>query len=305
MKKKALQISALLLLLTIGAAIGFNFLQAQTNPPALIVHPSNFDLSLKPGVVNTGAIYVMNTTKNTLTIQTHLRNFTAQGEEGGVNLTSENTPYSLASWMQVRPETATIPSGKEVKFTYTITPPVNAEPGGHFGSVVFATVPTAIGNTGAAVSQEIASLFLARIPGNAQESALVESFTSDKPFYEFGPVTFTMRVKNNGNVHIQPFGAIEITDMLGKKVDVPITPTNVLPNAVRKISTVFKSKLLIGKYKATIIASYGSKNQPLEGTVIFYAFPIRYALLALAILLVLFVMRKRLLKAVKTLITGK
>lgn len=294
-----------LVLLFVIAFLLITRLGAQSNPPALIVHPSNLDVTLKPGSPTTGTIFVMNTTKKPLTIHTELRNFTASGEKGGVDITAENTPFSLASWIKVSPEKADIASGKEVAFSYTITAPTNAEPGGHFGSIVFATVPSAINNTGSAVSQEIAALILARIPGDAKEDAVVESLTTDKNFYEFGPVHFTLRVKNSGDVHVQPFGSVEVTDMLGQKFDATIDPTNVLPNAVRQVNATLKNRLLIGHYQAKIIAGYGSKNQPLEGSVEFWAFPIRYGAVVLVVLIVLFLMRKRLWKSFKILVLNK
>lgn len=114
-----------------------------------------------------------------------------------------------------------------------------------------------------------------------------------------------MRVANTGAVHIQPFGAIQISDMFGRVFDAPIQRYNVLPGATRKISVVFPEHLLIGKYTATIIASYGDKNLPLSGTVVFYAFPIRYALVLLLTLFILFLFRRRIGKAMKMIITGK
>jgi hypothetical protein len=304
MRKRIVQIFLCLLILT-SAAIALNYITAQTNPPALVLHPSNFDLTLTPGSPTKGSIFLMNTTTKTLTIQTSLRNFTAQGEEGGVNITAENTPFSLASWITVTPEKVDVPSGKEVRFDYTINPPANAEPGGHFGSIVFGTVPSAVNNTGSAVSQEIAALILGEIPGNVKEDAVIESITTDKNFYEFGPVHFTLRVKNNGDVHIAPFGAVEVTDMLGRKFDAPLDPTNVLPNSIRRINATFAKRLLIGPYQAKIIASYGSKNLPLVGSVTFYAFPVRYAGVALVILLIIFLLRKRLWKSFKALVLNK
>lgn len=304
MRRKLIAVVVLVVAL-IGFVSVWYTIRAQTNPPALIVHPSNLDIKLVPGTPSSGTIFVMNTTKNTLSIQTQFRNFTAQGEQGAVALTTENTPFSLASWIKVEPAKADIPAGKEVAFKYTVTPPANAEPGGHFGSIVFATVPSAINNNGSAISQEVAALILGEIPGNAKEQAVLESITTDKSFYEFGPVHFTLRVKNEGGVHIQPFGTVEVTDMLGHKFDATLDPTNVLPNAVRQIHATFSNKLLIGHYTAKVIASYGSKNLPLEGSVEFWAFPLRYAAVALVILVLLFFMRKRLWKATKAIISGK
>lgn len=303
MRKKLVFIFSFIVLILVVGIVYRSF--AQTNPPALIVHPSNLDVNLTPGSPTSGTIYVMNTTKNALTIQTELRNFTAQGEKGAIALTTENIPFSLASWIKVTPEKAEIPAGKEMAFKYTITPPANAEPGGHFGSVVFATVPSAVNNTGSAISQEIAALILAKIPGDAKEDAVLESITTDKPFYEFGPVQFNLRVRNQGGVHIQPFGVVEVTDMFGRKFDAPLDPTNVLPNAVRQISAIFNKHLLIGHYQAKVIASYGSKNLPLEGSVEFWAFPMRYAALGFIVLIILFLLRKRLWKSFRILVLNK
>ncbi len=60
--------------------------------------------------------------------------------------------------------------------------------------------------TGAALSEEVAALILARIPGATTEDAQVLSFSPEKNFYEFGPVTLDLRVHNSGQLHIQPQG---------------------------------------------------------------------------------------------------
>ncbi len=304
--KKLLHLPLLLSVVVIGVIIGIGFIKAQTNPPALVVHPSNLEINLTPGAPTKGTIFLKNTTDKPVTIQTSIKNFTAQGEEGGVDLTSDNTPFSMSSWVRITPEKIDIQAQQEVAFSYTITPPLSAEPGGHFGSIVFATIPSTVNaGAGSAISQEIAALILAKIPGNVKEDALVESLTTEKPFYEFGPVKFVMRVKNQGDIHVQPFGAIQVKDMLGNKVDTTIPPTNILPNAVRKIFISYPHHLLIGKYTATIVASYGTKNQPLVGSVEFYAFPIRYGIVLLVILIVLLLLRKRIFKAFKMMATGK
>lgn len=285
--------------------IGFS-IHAQKENTGLTVHPSNFDLSAKPGTTVPKEIFVDNHSNQAVAITVNLKNFTAQGEEGSVNLTDQDNSYALAKWITVTPSTATIPAHGSQKFTFTINIPVTAEAGGHFGSIVFATVPPKdVKGSGAILSQQIASLILMRIPGNVNEQAEVVSLTTDKPFYEFGPVNFDMRVKNNGNIHIQPFGSLQVKNMLGQTVDVPIEPRNILPGAIRKIPATLSNKFLLGKYTVSVTASYGSKNQPLVGYVTFYAFPVRYGAIAFIVLLILFLLRKRLGKAIKMLVTGK
>lgn len=295
--------SVILLLLGIVIAVTVK-LQAAKENTGLTVHPSNFTVLLNQPYTNT--ITVDNHMDQTIPIQVLLRNFTAQGEQGGIDLTAQDTTYALAKWIKVTPNETTIPAHSSHTFTFTITPPAHAEPGGHFGSIVFATIPSKnTQGSGAVLSEEIASLILATVPGNAKEEAHVASFTTDKPFYEFGPVNFLLRVENTGAVHIQPFGAIQVTNMWGQTTDLPVDPTNILPDSIRRISATLNRKLLIGKYTARIIASYGDKNLPLTGEVVFYAFPVRYAVVVIIISILLFLMRKRLGKSIKMLVTGK
>lgn len=305
MKRKVITLLGAIIFLA-GITSTVLVIHAQQANNGLSVHPSNFNISLNAGRSTTNTVTLDNLTSQTVTIQAELRNFTAQGEQGGVNLTQNDTTYALAKWITVSPNNVVLAPHSSQQFTFTITAPYNAEPGGHFGSIVFATVPppTAKG-VGAALSQQIASLILLEIPGNVKEQADVVSFNTDKPFYEFGPVTFVTRVRNDGDVHIQPSGAILVKGMFGQEFNVPIEQLNVLPNAIRIIPATLPNHLLIGKYEATLISVYGTKNEQLSATTEFYAFPIRYGLIVLAILFILFLMRKRLGKALKAIMTGK
>jgi hypothetical protein len=274
--RKKLVIIPLFFLAAIAVSAFFT-IHAQKVNPGLQVHPSNFDVTIQPGVPTTQTVYLENRTDNPVPIKVNLRNFTASGEEGAVSLTADDTTYSLAKWISVAPETAVIPPNSNQKFTFTVTAPVNAEPGGHYGSIVFATDPTQpVDGTGAVLSQQVASLILARVPGPVNESASVTSLTTDKNFYEFGPITFTALVKNDGGIHIQPQGQILVKGQFGDKYSVDLQPYNVLPGSSRKIPAVLSHRLLIGIYTAQLVAAYGDKNQQLTASTEFIAFPVRY-----------------------------
>lgn len=278
--------------------------EARNALKGISVHPSNFDFTYN-GKPLREDITVDNSTNQDIQIAVQLKNFTAEGEEGGVALTTENTGFSLASWITVTPMTALIKKNSSQQFSFTISPPYNAEPGGRFGSIVFATVPnTKIAGTGASLSEQVASLILLKVPGNAEEKALVESLITDKNFYEFGPVTFSLRIHNMGEVHIQPYGAIVVSGILGQRFSLPIDPRTVLPNSIRKIPIVLSNKLLLGMYTAHLVASYGTKGIPLYGEATFYAFPIRYGIVLFILLLFLFLARRRIRTALHVLITG-
>jgi hypothetical protein len=301
--KRILLPAALVLILFL---VLFTSIRAQKATEGIAVHPSNFDITAVPGKNSGGTITVDNLTSQPFQIAVDLRNFTAQGEEGSVSLTKEDTTYSLAKWIKVTPSAVTIKAHESQSFNFTIEVPKNAEPGGHFGSIVFTTVPTKdLNGSGAVLSREVASLILFKIPGATKEQASLESFTTDKSFYEFGPVTFAARVKNEGSVHIAPIGSIVVKGWFGQKFIVPLETLNVLPNAVRKIPATLNNGLLFGNFTATLISTYGTKGQQLYATTHFNAFPVRYGIVALVILLFIIFGRKRIIKSIRILVTGK
>jgi hypothetical protein len=279
---------------------------AQNSNPGLVIYPSNFDLTYNNEPIS-DKITFLNNTNQDITIRVDVKNFTPLGEEGGANLTEENNNFSLASWITVTPQTISIPAKKQEIFTFTITPPKKAEPGGHFGSIVFATIPsnTIKGTAGASISQEIAALILFKIPGNANEKAYIEELVADKNFYEFGPIQFSVRVKNIGDIHIIPVGSLVVKGTFGDSHYANLIPRTVLPNSVRKIPATLSDTFLFGKYHASIVATYGTHNQQLYGSTSFYVFPIRYVAIGSLIILILFLMRYRLFKALKAIVTGK
>jgi len=131
-----------------------------------------------------------------------------------------------------------------------------------------------VSQTGASVTQELGALFLLRVAGEVTEAGELESFAAEKSFWEYGPVSFDLRVKNSGNVHIKPRGKIKITNIFGKEVaEVDAAPQNVLPGAVRRFSPVWEKKRLIGKYTATASLVYGGDSDVLSSSTTFYAFP--------------------------------
>lgn len=282
-------------------------LLAQQTPQGLSITPSSMELSISPGQTLTRTITLGNFTDQTVDVAISRRNFTANGEEGQVNLTEEETGFSLAAWIKTNPEKVTLSPNEKAEFEIAITVPTNAEPGGHFGSVVFGTIPSkTLNQTGAVVSQEVAALILIKVPGEVTENAKIESFTTEKKFYENGPVIFNTRVKNESTVHIKPAGTVTVTDMFGRKFTTQVEGNNILPQAIRKLNATLKNRFLIGNYSAKIELAYGTQNNALlVAETSFVAFPVKMGIVVLVVLFILFAMRRRLWKALNTILTGK
>lgn len=296
----------LALILVIGGMFLGQSVSAEMS--AIAVSPLVFELTGKPGETFENYVKVYNPNPNTMTVKMTAEDMAPSGEEGFVVVEpAETESYSLASWIKTDPEEFDLNSREEKTVKFTITIPVNAEPGGHYGTVVSGIKAFAGSEiTGTTIIQRIGTLVLLTIPGQMKEVLAVKEFSA--PGYsEFGPIPFSIKFENKGTVHVKPSGFITVTDWFGRKVaDVNYPSLNVLPSATRKFDTSLNKKWFFGKYTATITGSYGSSNTPLTSKVItFWVFPWKIGLGALLVLIFLILTRRRWMTAARILIKGR
>lgn len=290
-----------------------NSILAQESRSITII-PPRFELFANPGEQLSEIIRVRNDSASPESLTVLVEDFTSTGEEGQVVLEEGQSDqlYSLAKWIQTEATDIVIQPGEEKPFTFTISVPKNAEPGGHYASVLFQGGGGQVEGGGASVVQRVGNLILLRVSGNVTENAEIETFSA--PTYsQTTPLNLSLRVKNNGNTHIQPKGTIIITDLFGKKVDeLPLSGQNVLPGVVRKMDTEWNKPNVLGYYTATLVSTYGQQNLPLTAATKFLVIsPTAAILIGVGIIAgILFIIslisgKSRLLRALKVIISGK
>jgi hypothetical protein len=87
-------------------------------------------------------------------------------------------------------------------------------------------------------------------------------------------VTFQITSQNTGNVHLSPYGVIEIKDVFGRVVEQKeVEPWFVMPKSIRLRETKWNSDFLIGKYTATLSLNRGYDNLVDQKTFDFWVIP--------------------------------
>jgi hypothetical protein len=287
----------LALLLILSFAYSSIHAQLSATSKGLEVSPPTQEVTVDPGKSIDIKAKVTNKSDSDAQVKVTINNITSAGDEGQVALTDKAN--DIASWAKVDNDSFSLKSGETKEVTATITVPADAA-GGHYGSFVF-TIPGQATPQGPGVAQEVASLFLVRVNGPVNETISLEQFNAPS-FVEYGPVKFDLKFKNSGNVHVKPQGIIDVTDMFGKKVaDIVVNGQNIFPGAERIMDTNLDKGWLIGPYKATAILYYGSTNESLVASTSFFAFPVRVAAAVLLVLVALYLLRKRLSKALSAL----
>lgn len=285
-------ISVFIAVMFLGLALLPATVHAQNAGQGLEISPPLLDLKADPGQAIKTQIRVRNVTKDTLVVKAQFEDFVANGEDGQPKILlnpGDKSPYSIKDWLSA-PATATLASQQREVMDITINVPKNASPGGHYGVIRFTGTPPELEGTGVSLSASVGTLILVNVSGNVTQSAKVaELYTSQNgkrgSLFEYGPITFTTRVQNTGNIHFQPKGTLQVTNMFGKNVYVGQLnqdTRNVLPGSIRKFEQTMNKKLLFGRYTVRADVVYGTDNQITSASTTFWVVP--YKLIAIVIL---------------------
>jgi len=289
----------------------FVFAQTADESRSITISPFNFELTAEGGDVITNELRVINTSNSTFSVRMEVEDFTAVGDLGEVRVEpAETTSYSLKQWVSFDPASFSVAPGEKQFVRFSISVPDNAEPGGHYGSLLAAITGATGEITGSGVATKVGALVLLSVSGEVREALLVEEF--DAPdFQEKGPVPFTIRLANSGTVHVRPVGFVQIANLFGRKVEDVIFPQkNVIPGAKRFLEFAWSPKgFTAGRYTASLVGNYGQTNTPVSAVTVFWVVPWKqlmvFGFAGLLVLGILVKTRKRLALAFSILVKGQ
>ncbi|MEA3272150.1 MAG: hypothetical protein U9P90_00605 [Patescibacteria group bacterium] len=279
---------------------------------AITMSPVTFELTADPGDVVSNVIKVSNPSENSIGVRMDAEDFVAVGETGKVAvLEEENETYSLKKWITTYPEYFVLGPGEAKVINFSINVPHNAEPGGHYASVLSVVTADTGPGSGSAITQKVGALVLLSVSGEVREELIIKEFSAPK-FMERGPVPLVIRFENIGSVHVRPIGFVSISNSGGEKIDdIAFPQKNILPGAKRKLEVTWDKKFLFGKYTADLVGSYGNSlnNKPIFASIEFWVIPwkIMSVIILSGLLIIVFLcrFRNRIYLALRILIKGK
>ncbi len=228
-----------------------------------VVGPGKADVTISPGETK-----VVNMTVTNRTGERRQFNITVEDAQGTTDvrtpvrlLGTERGPYSIKDYLSFPATSFILDHNQRALVPVTVSIPVDAEPGGRYGSVLVDTIAleSNVGETDATVPQSaiiarIGTLFFVTIPGAVErEAEMVEFATLQKQrFFQGGPIPFGILHKNTGSIHVAPYGEVRITNVLGEEVGfVELEPWFLLPGSERLREVSWNRELLFGRYTAT------------------------------------------------------
>lgn len=290
------------LFLNIGSVFAYHIEDLQGTPVEddFVLGPGKRELALNPGEKTIETLIITNRTGEERIFTIEIEDFEGSDdiEKTVVLLGGEKGPYSLKDYLKPELMEFNLQHGQRMSLPVEITIPENIKAGGLYGTVLVST--TAVDeniedNTGQTkLISRLGTLFFIRIKGNVIESGFLEKFStvdSKKIYYDENNIPFELFIKNEGNVHISPYGEIKIENLLGKKVgEIPVDVFFALPDSLRKREIIWEKGTLFGRYKATLELNrnYQTQDDVIdEKTIIFWVIPLKIILIILTVIVLL------------------
>lgn len=257
----------------------------------LSIQPLKVTQILNPGESVSGVVQIVNAGDNAVNMETKVEDFVPLAGTYQIQIVQRAPGVTtVRDWITLdAPRSFVLEKGAEKNITYTIKAPSDAEPGGHFGVALFKASELPGNGQQLKVGTQVGMLILVTVPGSHLEKGNVLGFKGPR-FVKKSPINFTIKFENTGTVHFEPKGTIVITNMFGKEIGkVPVGGQAVLPTGVKDlVASVNFDKILWGRYKANLKMFDGEGNELTAKSIVFYAFPIWYAIAFVATVLILF-----------------
>ncbi len=244
--KRISQISLLLVATLTFTIILSSSVSAQTSAENtglnLVTSPLPINLITEPSSTVSAQLKIKNGGTKNERIKVELMKFSSFGEEGKPKLLDREKGDDFFDWVSFSENSFDVAPNEWKTITVTFKIPKTAA-FGYYYAVTFsraeeekATKERQTTIVGAAATLVLVEV---RVP-NAKREVEVLEFSNDHKFYEFLPVTFSVKLKNKGNVHVAPRGNIFIDK--GSTHDVAIIEVNldkrnVLPSSNRIFET--------------------------------------------------------------------
>jgi len=231
---------------------------------AIGVSPAIAEMSVKPAQTKVTKVYVFNNTNVPLPIKAYPDNFSVN--EVIINSTKDSNTFDASNWITVDTPEFILQPNEEKEIYISVSPPLDAEPGGHYTTVYFRPLISEeyIQPDKTYLTAQIGVLFFLTVEGEIKENAAVSLLNT--PRYptatHFLP---TVYIQNHGNIHLIPTGKITIENVFRKSVyEFPIKQSIILPNTEKQYTAETKASLNIGLYRTYFTGTYGSNAKPLS-----------------------------------------
>lgn len=278
--------------LTFGLAYQIEDLTAIPIENDFVLGPGKIELLVNSGDEYIRELLITNRLGRTMNFKIEIEDFkgSRNPQEVTILLGQERGPYSLKDYLKPEITEFVLAHGQRMILPIKISIPIDAEPGGLYGTVLVSAysslTPEEIEKEKTkgqiSIISRLGTLFFIKVKGEVVENGFLKDFKTDKKFYGKGPISFELFFENNGNVHLTPYGIIEIYNLLGKKIEeIKLDPWFVLPDSLRMREMKWNKNFLFGRYTALASVNRGYQDIIDQKSIEFWVIPWKILLVGL------------------------
>lgn len=249
----------------------------------LTIQPVKASYTLAPGASVSGAISLTNaSTEAAVQVDLKVEDFIPlAGSDQLQFVPRAEGVTTVRDWVTLNggEHVITLQKGENRTIPFTITAPLDAEPGSHFGAAFFKATDLADVDKQLKVGTQVGMLIFVTVPGNYEQKGRILSFSAPR-FIQATPFDFKIAFENTGTVHFEPKGAVSVKNIFGSVVaEVPVEGQVVLPTGTKDLTARFDTEgFLLGRYVAKVNLLDGEGNALTSEERAFYVFPVWYVL---------------------------
>lgn len=260
-----------------------------TKPKGLTLSPLRSELGLAPGTSLDGTLTVTNSTDKPMKVSLSAEEFSVINRQYDYAFTTES---DVTKWVTFSTTEVNLKAGESKKLSYSLGAPLTAEPGGRYISL-FVGTDTETQDGGVISRQRIASLLYITVLGDVTRAGHLVSLAS--PWVISGKSRWSVALRNTGTTHFRSRYNVSVQSVLGSsEVAASTGDALILPGTVRVVSDVLPAPQLPGLYKVVYTIGLGDTPATVETRWVFYMPPLAIAGSAVAVILIISVMRRRL-----------
>jgi len=220
-------------------SVGESFAQESKG---VTISPAYSEISLdKIGEEKEFEITLTNDTDQSILLEVFAVDFKQQDEYGRIGFVGKDAQYSysLASFLSLPQSEVSLDPFSSQKIEVQVTNREDLSPGGHYAAVVarLKTDQESVSDEQTTIAPSVSSLILLKKNGGERYNlSYIRSSWPESLVLLTLPKRFDLLLQNEGNIHVVPYGRVEVRDMSGRLLaDGQINPSSrvILPESRR------------------------------------------------------------------------
>ena len=245
----------------------------------LVISPAKLEVSLDPGQETTVHVRIASGFSTPVTIRVYTEDLGQSSDPFvGAELSGDSKSLtSLRGYLYPLITNFTVKPGEVVALPVTIRLPTEASAIGRFGAVIFSLFKDGETVAGAQTIVDTrvgTTIFVRPSSGAVEKGGVTQFIPKDHTYiYVWERPSFIVSFKNEGSVHLNPYGGIIVRNVFGlEKSRTEIAPWFVLPGATRSLIVDSSTRWLFGYYKVELNLAPGYGTVEPQGFVTIWVF---------------------------------